>query len=64
MALLTWDPSYCVKVAELDGHHQKLFYLMNCLHDAMTRGKADGIIRGIVEDLVNHTIPIFREKKL
>jgi hemerythrin len=65
MALITWDESYSVKVAELDGHHQKLFYLMNCLHDAMSEGKGNRIIRGTVKELVNLThIHFQREEAL
>jgi hemerythrin len=65
MALLTWDQSYSVKIAELDGHHQKLFSLLNCLHDAMREGKGSGVVRGIVEELVNYTHTHFaREEAL
>jgi len=63
MALLTWNPSYSVKIAELDGHHQKFFYLMNCLHDAMREGKGNRMIRGIVKDLVNHTRTHFQREE-
>jgi len=55
MALIAWDQSYSVKVAELDGHHQKLFWLVNTLHDAMRSGKGNDVIRGIVEELVEYT---------
>ena len=63
MSLISWDQSYSVNVAELDGHHQKLFYLMNCLHDAMSEGKGDSMIRGIVEELVNHTYTHFQREE-
>jgi len=63
MALLTWDQSYSVKVAELDGHHQKLFYLLNCLHDAMKQGKGNSVVRGIVEELVRYTHTHFQREE-
>jgi len=63
MALITWDQSYSVKVAELDGHHQKLFYLVNCLHEAMREGKGKSVIRGIVEELVNYTCTHFQREE-
>jgi len=65
MALITWDQSYSVKVAELDGHHQKLFFLLNTLHDAMREGKGNSVIQTIVEELANYThIHFQREEAL
>jgi hemerythrin len=55
MALLTWDESYSVKVAELDGHHQKLFSLINTLHDCMRVGKGRAIMGEIVAQLSEYT---------
>jgi hemerythrin len=63
MALITWDQSYSVKVAELDGHHQKLFYLLNTLHDAMRAGKGNSVIHGIVEELANYTHTHFQREE-
>lgn len=63
MALITWDQSYSVKVAELDGQHQKLFWLVNTLHDAMRAGKGNEVIRGIVEELVEYTQTHFRREE-
>jgi len=63
MSLMSWDESYRVKVAELDGHHQKFFYLLNCLHDAMSEGNGNGMIRGIIEELVNHTRTHFQREE-
>src|SRR5271157_2886782 len=39
MALVTWDQSYSVSVKKLDEQHQKLFSLLNTLHEAMRQGK-------------------------
>jgi hemerythrin len=63
MALITWDQSYSVKVAELDGHHQKLFYLLNTLHDAMRAGKGNSVIQTIVEELANYTHTHFQREE-
>lgn len=63
MALITWDQSYSVKVAELDGHHQKLFSLVNTLHDAMRTGKGSSVIQGIVEELANYTHTHFQREE-
>jgi hemerythrin len=63
MSLMTWDQSYSVKVAELDGHHQKLFFLLNSLHDAMRAGKGNSIIRGIVDELAEYTQTHFQREE-
>jgi hemerythrin len=63
MALITWDQSYSVKVAELDGHHQKLFSLLNTLHDAMRTGKGNSVIQSIVEELANYTHTHFQREE-
>jgi hemerythrin len=64
MALITWDQSYSVKVAELDGHHQKLFFLLNTLHDAMRAGKGSSVIQSIVEELANYTHTHFQREEV
>jgi hemerythrin len=63
MSLITWDQSYSVKVAELDGHHQKLFWLLNTLHEAMHAGKGSSVIRGIVEELADYTHTHFQREE-
>jgi len=63
MALMTWDESYSVRVAELDGHHRKLFSLINTLHSAMREGKGTSVIRAIVEELANYTHTHFQREE-
>jgi len=55
MALVTWDPSYSVKVKRCDQEHQKLFDLMNALHEAMRMGKGRKLMQQIVAELSNYT---------
>ena len=63
MALISWHQSYSVKVAELDGHHQKLFSLLNTLYDAMRVGKGRSVIGQIVSELSNYTQTHFRAEE-
>lgn len=51
MAFISWDESYSVKVAEMDGHHQKLFSLLNALHDAMRQGKGRNVMARTIAEL-------------
>jgi len=63
MALITWDQSYSVKVGQLDEDHQKLFSLVNTLHDAMHEGRGNSVIQNIVEELVNYTHTHFQREE-
>lgn len=51
MALMEWDNSFSVNVAVIDNQHQKLFYMINELHDAMKQGKGKDIIGIIINKL-------------
>jgi hemerythrin len=55
MALIAWDQSYGVKVKQCDVEHQKLFDLLNSLHDAMRAGKGRAILTQIVAQLHDYT---------
>jgi len=63
VALLTWDSSYSVKVAELDDHHQKLFSLINALYDAMRVGKGRAVLGQIVTELGDYTQTHFQAEE-
>lgn len=57
MALMTWrDEKYSVNISHLDGHHKRLFDLVNNLHDAMKQGKSKDILGGIFTELMNYTV--------
>jgi hemerythrin len=55
MPLVTWDPSFSVKVARCDEDHKKLFALLNSLHDAMASGKGAQVIGKVVKELSDYT---------
>jgi hemerythrin len=63
MALITWDQSYSVKVKRCDEDHQKLFALINALHDAMRVGKGRSVIRQIVAELSTYTQTHFQAEE-
>jgi hemerythrin len=58
MALLTWSTEYSVAVEAIDQQHQKLFAMVNELHDAMKDGKgaqtAPRILKQLVEYVCEH----------
>ncbi|MGA2457536.1 MAG: hemerythrin domain-containing protein [Terriglobales bacterium] len=63
MALVTWDTSYSVSVKSCDAEHQKLFDLINQLHEAMRLGQGRAIVGPVVQELENYTQTHFRAEE-
>jgi len=63
MALVTWDQSYSVSVQKFDEQHQKLFALLNALHDAMQKGAGQAMVQDTVRELSNYTVSHFRAEE-
>ena len=63
MALVTWDQSYSVSVRRMDEQHQKLFALINALHDAMRQGKGQAAVQDTVRELAAYTVTHFRAEE-
>lgn len=55
MALIIWDRSLSVGVAEFDSQHQTLIKLINELNDAMLKGQGRLVLGGIVAELKKYT---------
>lgn len=55
MPLVAWDTSFSVRVSKCDQDHQKLFSLLNDLHDAMTVGKGSQVVERVVKELADYT---------
>ncbi len=63
MALVTWDTSYSVKVKSCDAEHQKLFDLINQLHEAMKLGLGRAVVADTVHELEKYTQTHFRAEE-
>jgi len=59
MAFLDWRSSFSVSNPEMDAHHQRLFRLLNDLHEAILtqRGRVD--MGPIIDRLFEHTLNHF-----
>ena len=55
MALIKWNESYSVQIAEMDKQHQHLFELINELHGAMGQGRGNEALPAIFDSLVKYT---------
>ena len=65
MPLVVWDKSYSVNVKRCDEQHQKLFSMLNGLHQAMSVGQGRSVVAPIVQELGAYTDTHFRaEEKL
>jgi hemerythrin len=52
MALIRWDDSLSVKVAEIDEQHRRLVEMINDLNEAMRQRKGREILDEIIDGLV------------
>ena len=53
--LFEWDAMYSVKVDRLDGHHKRLFDLINKLHVAMLAREAKSVLAATLDELIAYT---------
>lgn len=63
MALITWNESLSVNVAEIDQQHQKLVSMINELNDAMKQGKGKEVLKKIVSGLISYTATHFKTEE-
>ena len=63
MALVTRDQTYSVSVRRLDEQHQKLFALLNALHEAMRQGKGQAVVQDTLRELATYTVTHFRAEE-
>ena len=53
--LMTWSETYSVQVGNLDKQHQKLFDIVNRLHEAMGVGKGQAQVKTVLDELIDYT---------
>ena len=63
MALIQWNDSLSVNVAEIDRQHQKLIKMINDLSEAMKEGKGNDILGEILTSLVDYTKTHFKQEE-
>ena len=59
MALIQWNETFSVNVAEIDRQHQQLIGIINELNDAMRRGQGKAVLEKIINGLVNYATTHF-----
>jgi len=63
MALIQWDKSFSVNVAEIDKQHLGLVEMINELNEAMRQGKGKDVLGKIISGLVNYTVTHFETEE-
>lgn len=63
MAILKWNESLSVGNRQIDDDHKHLFMLLDKLQDAMRQGKANAVLAGILDELVQYTSGHFRREE-
>lgn len=55
MALIDWNDSLLIGVAEIDRQHRHLVEILNRVHEAMRAGSPHREMQRVMQDLVNYT---------
>ena len=62
-AFMSWNQSYLVNNATIDGQHRRLVDLINELADAMDAGKGREALGGVLEELVDYAATHFGDEE-
>jgi len=63
MALIAWNESFSVGVAEIDRQHVKLMTMINDLDEAVQAGRRKDVISRILDELIIYTATHFRTEE-
>jgi hemerythrin len=55
MPLVTWYKRYSVNNEELDGHHRKLFAILNKMYDSCLQAESMECVEPIIAELIEYT---------
>jgi len=65
MTLAYWHKEYSTGNSLIDYQHQRLFTIVNTLHDAMMQGRGKDVMQKTLEELIKYTVEHFAtEEKL
>lgn len=63
MPIMSWSDSYSVNSPAIDIQHQKLFTLINNLHDAMGQGKGKDVLGTTLDALIDYARVHFADEE-
>lgn len=59
MAFMQWSDKYVLGVSEVDEQHQKLFVLVNKMHDLVVSGEDQSAVGEVLDELIDYTVEHF-----
>lgn len=59
MAFIEWSDTLSVGVTEFDNQHKRLIDIINKMHDSLSSGKTNDVIKEILDGLLDYTIEHF-----
>ncbi|MDH5766332.1 MAG: bacteriohemerythrin, partial [Gammaproteobacteria bacterium] len=63
MALYEWSDDYSVGVGTMDSHHQKIFDIINKMHEDMKAGADESVVASAINELIDYTKFHFAEEE-
>lgn len=63
MAFIQWTDKNKVNIREVDEQHQRLFDILNRLHEAVSQGKEQGELFAILDELIDYTVYHFQTEE-
>ena len=63
MSFLEWNDDHKVGVKQVDEQHQKLFDMLNALHEAAVNGAEQSALAGILDEMIDYTVYHFQTEE-
>ena len=63
MAFMEWADDNRIGIEEVDEQHRQLFAILNRLHAAVTQGREQETLLGIMDELVEHALDHFQTEE-
>ncbi|MBU1247236.1 MAG: bacteriohemerythrin [Proteobacteria bacterium] len=63
MSFLEWNDDHKVGVKEVDEQHQKLFDMLNDLHQAAVNGSEQSVLAAILDEMIDYTVYHFKTEE-
>ncbi|HOJ64747.1 MAG TPA: bacteriohemerythrin [Spirochaetota bacterium] len=63
MSLFIWEEKYSVNIKEIDEQHKKLVGILNELHTSMLGGKANNVLKKVLNELIDYTTYHFKTEE-
>lgn len=63
MSFVLWNDDFSVGIDQVDTQHKRLIFLLNNMHDALTKGDTITIVQETLDSLVDYSINHFNDEE-